>query len=197
MHKSTLYNLCDNSWFNQIYLVDKKYPHCFTDKYYIHSYIPIYDNLFETFKDSHIKLLEIGVEQGGSLKLWHDYFSKADIYGVDINTVPDWLNEFDRIKTFNIDAYKKENLYIYNNLYFDIIIDDGPHTLESMKFCARYYSNILVKNGLLIIEDIPVYEWIEEILKEIPENILFNYQIFDLRDKKYRHNDIMLCILKT
>ena len=210
MNTTTLLELCDcnariydisinniSDWYNNIYIAEKNYHHIHTDKYYVHSYMPIYDKLFETYKDCSINLLEIGVQQGGSIKLWYDYFDKGQIFGVDIDPLPEWLNKFNRIKIFNMDAYKKENLSVFDDISFNIIIDDGPHTLESMKFCAEHYIYKLVKHGLLIIEDIPEYEWIEEILREILENISYTYEIFDLRKEKNRFDDIMLVIMKN
>ncbi len=53
------------------------------------------------------------------------------------------------------------------------------------------------KNGIVIIEDIPEYEWIQEILNEIPKDIKYKYTIYDLREKKNRYDDIMLVIFIT
>jgi len=107
-----------------------------TDKNTVHSYLETYENLFENKRESCKNILEIGVQDGGSIKLWNDYFINAKIYGLDIRKIRDhWpliLSE-PRIILGCFDAY---NLHFFNHhmlkLKFDIIINDGLHTLESM-----------------------------------------------------------------
>ena len=36
-----------------------------------------------------LNVLEIGVQDGGSIKLWHDYFQNATIYGLDVKKISD------------------------------------------------------------------------------------------------------------
>ena len=42
-------------------------------------------NIFPLLRDSKINILEIGIENGDSLRIWREYFSKANICGVDID----------------------------------------------------------------------------------------------------------------
>jgi len=46
-------------------------------------YLDVYDAITAPWIDKEIKLLEVGVYQGGSLKLWRDYFPRGTIVGVD------------------------------------------------------------------------------------------------------------------
>ena len=55
-----------------------------TDKNTTHSYIPLYEKLLSNKRLTAKNVLEIGVNEGGSIKLWHDYFTNATIYGLDI-----------------------------------------------------------------------------------------------------------------
>ena len=49
-------------------------------------YIPIYERHFGRFRDRPIKMLEIGIQYGGGLYMWHRYFHPgSSIHGVDIN----------------------------------------------------------------------------------------------------------------
>src|SRR6266487_3666404 len=49
-------------------------------------YIDVYDRHLSRFRNSSFKMLEIGVAEGGSMRLWRDYFgSQAVLFGVDIN----------------------------------------------------------------------------------------------------------------
>ena len=50
------------------------------DKYTDHLYTQIYDNYFHPLKNHDIKLFEIGIYRGASLKMWNDYFCNGHIY---------------------------------------------------------------------------------------------------------------------
>jgi O-antigen biosynthesis protein len=45
-------------------------------------YLALYDELFAPFRNRDIRLLELGVKQGGSLELWRDYFPQGLIVGL-------------------------------------------------------------------------------------------------------------------
>ena len=48
-----------------------------------HSYLDFYESLFQDYRHKTIKILEIGVLFGNSLKLWHEYFTNGSIYGIE------------------------------------------------------------------------------------------------------------------
>lgn len=50
-----------------------------------YSYLDVYERYFRPLKRRPINLLEIGVKEGRSLRLWKAYFPKAKIYGLDID----------------------------------------------------------------------------------------------------------------
>jgi hypothetical protein len=58
----------------------KKYK---TDKY-DHYYANLYEEIFSHLRDNKINILEIGVFFGLSHLSWNEYFTKAEIYGIDI-----------------------------------------------------------------------------------------------------------------
>ena len=41
------------------------------------SYLPYYDSLFEKYRSQNLNLLEIGVQNGGSLETWKTFFKNA------------------------------------------------------------------------------------------------------------------------
>lgn len=53
-------------------------------------FLSFYERYFEPLRGRPIKLLEIGVMDGASLRTWRDYFPNGTIIGVDIN--PDACN---------------------------------------------------------------------------------------------------------
>lgn len=174
-----------------------------TDKHTTHSYLEIYQKLFHPKQFEADAILEIGIgpwdcKNGGSIKLWHDYFKYANIYALDIinmNNVWYEIKNLDRIHILTpFDAYIKENVDKLSDKRFDIIIDDGPHTLESMIYCIDYYLPLLKQDGILIIEDIPDYFWTEILFFRTPSKYHKYINIYDLRSQKNRHDDILFVI---
>ena len=182
-----------------------------TDKNTSHSYISTYERLFSSKKMFKNNILEIGIgepkqnkENGGSIKLWFDYFPNSTIYGLDIHdisNVNDIIKNNDRIKLFtSINAYDTtfiENTFVKNDIKFDILIDDGPHTLDSMIFFVTHYLPLLNETGVLVIEDIPDITWINILIQNVPEEYRKFIQIEDLRHVKNRWDDIMFIINKA
>ncbi len=127
-------------------------------------YLFIYDELIQSFikKNQPISLLEIGVQNGGSLQLWEKYLPKGSkIYGVDIDPGCDKLNFSENI-TFILgnatdEKFVKKNL---KNLTFDIIIDDGSHVSKDIiKTFELLFDTYLNMGGLYIIEDMHCCYW--------------------------------------
>jgi hypothetical protein len=172
--------------------LDKIVDNRFTDKNTTHSYLETYEKLL---KDKHLScknVLEIGIQRGGSIKLWNDYFINATIYGLDITDPPNFLNEYPRINTFKKNAYTIDsvNYFIEKDIKFDFILDDGPYTLESMIFTLIHYSKLLTPTGILIIEDIPSMDW-AYLFERITNKYKENTHIYDLRENKGRYDDIV------
>lgn len=137
-----------------------------TDKFELGYVKEFYNDLF-TDKRTEIKnVLEIGIHQGNSILLWRDFFPSADIYGMDINVCPDLVGK-DRITQIITDAYKRQSLENFANIKFDVIIDDGPHTFESMKFFLENYLTLLNEDGVAVLEDIVDPKWTSELIKLI------------------------------
>jgi cephalosporin hydroxylase len=172
-----------------------------TDKNTCHSYIDTYESLFNKRRLIVSNVLEIGIQKGGSIKLWNDYFLNANIYGIDImeedNNINSLLenkriNLYTSTNAYNEDFVRKE--FIEKNVNFDILIDDGPHTLESMIQFIKIYHKILKNDGLLIIEDVPDIEWINILKDSTPVNLRKYIYVYDLRHIKGRWDDILFVI---
>ena len=164
-----------------------------TDKEAKHKYCSaFYDNAFCDLKDKKLNILEIGIQNGSSLVLWNEYFKNSIIYGIDnTNFIKDRLDTYPRIKTIIQDAYKKE--LTFNLPLFDIIIDDGPHTLESQIKLINNYFKKLNKNGKLFIEDVDGKNNLNELIKEASK-FTSNVTSIDFRSKTNTEDSIMLMI---
>lgn len=175
-----------------------------TDKNTTHSYLPLYQNLLISKKNTATNVLEIGIQYGGSIKMWSDFFPNANVYGLDImdikNVWKDIKNKDNIILYTSTDAYNKifftDNL-LNKDIKFDFMLDDGPHSLESMIKFIKLYSQIMTDDGILVIEDVQSLDW-ADILKDIvPENLKQFIKIYDLRNNKNRYDDIVFTIDKS
>lgn len=181
-----------------------------TDKNTVHSYLDLYQSLLSKKKFTAKNVLEIGigdgnqgVTNGGSIKLWNDFFINAKVHALDIchiNNVWDGLKNNENILLYtSINAYDDTfftNTFINQNIKFDFMLDDGPHSLDSMTKFISLYSRVLADDGILIIEDVQEYDWIEHLKNAVPDNLKQYIHIYDLRENKGRYDDIVFTIDK-
>lgn len=128
-------------------------------------YLSEYDRLFDSYRDKPVRMLEIGIQNGGSLEIWGQYFAKAEkLIGCDIN--PDCHNltyNDSRIVALVGDANldETEKLILSHSPTYDLIIDDGSHrSSDIIKSFVRYFPR-LTDGGLFIAEDLHCSYWRE------------------------------------
>ena len=175
-------------------LYEKGYQYYPTDKGSIHSYIDIYDQLMLPYKHQNINVLEVGVEFGGSIKLWSDYFTNAYIFGYDIANK---LKEGILDNCDNVSFIQKSVQNIHSNEFDDnpltIAIDDASHTLEDQLLFIQVIYPQLLKGGMLIIEDV---QGIDHQLQTF-KSLGLPFEIIDLRNVKGRYDDVLLIFRKN
>jgi len=121
-----------------------------------HGYADVYESFFDPIKNNPLKILEIGVGGGESIKTWLEYFPKAKVFGVD-NNPNAFKGPAERYTFVCADQSDTTFWKCFVADYgtdWDIIIDDGGHfsgmiitSFESM-WCH-------VKNGgIYAIEDL-------------------------------------------
>ena len=169
-----------------------------TDKNTIHNYTGIYAELLKPYIDKAGTLLEIGVQHGGSSLLWHEYLPGFRLFLSDIqDIVPDLIwDQMDpeRYDFYQGDAYNGGSIKQFTDECaegFDIIIDDGPHSLSSQLFAVEYYYPMLKPGGILIIEDIQAITHLALLTDALPEEDRKNVQIFDNRESNGRYDDVI------
>lgn len=129
------------------------------------SYLIEYERIFGEYKDYPINLLEIGVQNGGSLEIWSKYFANAKkLLGCDIN--PDCANllfEDSRIDVVVGDANSDVvQLKLLQHVeIFDLIIDDGSHCSSDIVRSFDKYFPYLADGGLFVVEDLHCSYWAE------------------------------------
>jgi len=127
------------------------------------SYLDEYQRLFGGFQDKPVSLLEIGVQNGGSLEIWAKYFPRARLLtGCDINENCRKLAfEDPRIAVFVGDANSDaiQDAIVRRSADFDLIIDDGSHRSgDIVKSFARYFP-LLKPGGIFLAEDLHCSYW--------------------------------------
>jgi hypothetical protein len=129
------------------------------------SYLREYDRLFSEYRDQPINLLEIGIQNGGSLEIWGQYFQNAQcLVGCDINPDCEKLSYDDpRLKVVIGDANtdQSEQAILSSAATFDLIVDDGSHrSSDIIRTFARYFP-YLKDGGLFVAEDLHCSYWQE------------------------------------
>lgn len=124
-------------------------------------YPEIYDRHFSAFRNTDVKMLEIGVFKGGSLELWRNYFGpKASIYGIDIN--PECANFVDLPNKVRIGS-QADPVFLESVIAEmgtpDIILDDGSHAAKHQEISFKTLFPKLAFGGLYIIEDTHTAYW--------------------------------------
>lgn len=127
-----------------------------------HFYHTVYEPHFEELRNRKINILEIGVFKGESTAALHEYFPKAEIYGLDIfvRAQPEDLDILskDRVKWLKGDSTKPNISEAISNAWpktkFDIIIDDGAHWPEANRLTFKHLWPLLKKGGKYFVEDV-------------------------------------------
>jgi hypothetical protein len=142
-------------------------------------YFPVYERLLAPFADEPITLLEIGVYQGGSMRLWRSLLPKARIIGVD----PALWQFQGRCKGFELvrGTVPRCLPQLVKRGPFDVVVDDGTHVWAHQQ--AAFEALWPHTRRLYVIEDTvtssrPGTEWAVgrntvEWLQELPEKVTF------------------------
>jgi len=193
-----LLNISINSY---TYTIKKKYmkslneiyqnysaPDHHGDKGTIHTYIEIYERVLEKYR-TNSTVLEIGIYNGLSLRMWNDYFIDSKIYGIDIH-----MNEFTNQlinENYNLiigNACDVSILNNFNDVVFDVIVDDGSHVLSEQVMTFNLFKSKMKNGGVFIIEDVLNIDS----TKSLFEGLHDNCEIIDNRHIKNRHDDVMV-----
>ncbi len=125
-------------------------------------FFDIYESHFMSSKDCELKILEIGVYNGGSLYMWRNYFPNSTIVGIDIDEYcKQWESKDDKIYVELGDQCDEKFLNRVNEKYgpFDIIIDDGGHENHQINFTFNVLWPLLNDGGIYVVEDVAHAYW--------------------------------------
>ena len=168
----------------------------------IHNYCVKYEKYLPFQRNEKIKILEIGVFNGESLKMWSEYFYNATVIGIDIN------NECKKHQNGNIfieigNQTDKDFLKMISNKYngFNLIIDDGSHFGKDIIFSFEVLFKYLVANGVYVVEDSATSYWnyynkheyyCIEYFKKLVDDVNFHgTQNFNFHNVNARREDVL------
>jgi hypothetical protein len=120
-----------------------------------HNYVAFYEALFSPLRTQKLRLLEIGVLDGHSLRLWEAYFPSAQIFGLDIESKSQ--HDTSRIKTFVADQGKREDfakVLAATGTGFDIVLDDGGYRMDQQQISFATLFPALKNGALYVLEDV-------------------------------------------
>ena len=167
--KSKIYDITDFSVGNNQELnnIFNKYK---SDKSSVHNYDIIYNYILNKLGvNNNLNLLEIGIgtnnpnlistmglhgTPGASLRSWSEYLPNSRIYGADIDRNILFADEINRIETSYVDQLNLETYKVFSNIKYDLIIDDGLHSIGANLNTLIFGLRQLKMNGWIVIEDI-------------------------------------------
>jgi ubiquinone/menaquinone biosynthesis C-methylase UbiE len=126
-------------------------------------YFEIYDKYFTKYRHQPVNILEIGISHGGSLQLWRKYFGEqARIFAMDIN---EDCRKLGQPNTTIFIGSQTDPVFLdklaEETPMFDIIIDDGGHTMAQQKTTIEHLFRKVKDGGIYLVEDTHTSYWHE------------------------------------
>ena len=111
--------------------------------------------------DRPVSLLEIGVQNGGSLQVWREYLPKGSrIVGIDIDPRCEILTFSEDTQVHVADGTDRAVLdTLLGDAMFDIVIDDGSHRSDHIVSTYKALFHRVKGGGKFFIEDLHASYW--------------------------------------
>jgi hypothetical protein len=120
-----------------------------------HSFTDFYESYLGPIRDRVMNVLEIGVWKGASVRTWADYFPNALVHGIDIDTSQVEGELPEQVRLHQADQANREQLWdATDGQTFDLIVDDGGHTMEQQQVTLAALFGCLRPGGIYILEDV-------------------------------------------
>lgn len=132
-----------------------------SDKWSI--YLAEYDRVFSEYRNKPVRMLEIGIQNGGSLEIWGKYFEAAELFvGCDINPDCAQLSYEDprvQVVVGDANAVNTKIEILSHSAQYDLIIDDGSHYSSDIVKSFSHYFRHLKQGGIFVAEDLHCSYW--------------------------------------
>jgi len=168
-----------------------------------HNYSAFYEFLFSKDRELDLRLFEVGIYGGSSVRAWQEYFKNSKIYCGDVNT--DYFVNEGRIQSFFCDQDNPDSIKgmweneTLRDIQFDIIIDDGKHEyIPNVNFLENSYHK-LKKDGIFIVEDLTrfTFDRFEEKIDELSRRLMPSHiQLIAIPNEKNTIDNNILVIQK-
>jgi hypothetical protein len=129
-------------------------------------YFDVYEEVLRSSRGKPTRILEIGVFEGGSARMWMGYFGVGSTYvGVDINPACTIHEDMDR--NINIRIGDQTDGQFLQSVAaefgpFDVIIDDGSHiSSHVIRSFELLFPDHLREGGIYLVEDLHAAYWTE------------------------------------
>ena len=134
-----------------------------TDKSSVnHNYCVKYEKYLQFDRLKELKILEIGVAGGHSLRMWKEFYPNATVVGIDITPICSQYQIVDQNVFVEIGSqYDSEflNQVIQKYKEFDLIIDDGSHYQDHVIFSFEFLFDFVKNGGMYVVEDACCAYW--------------------------------------
>lgn len=120
-----------------------------------HGYLVFYERFLAPLRHKPVKVLEIGVFGGASLRMWREYFPRGRIVGADISIAAK-EHSSERIDIEIADQSDVADLIRIGVKHgpFDVVIDDGSHVWSHQITSLQYLYPFVQPGGFYILEDL-------------------------------------------
>ena len=125
-------------------------------------FFDIYDSHLSHLRDEKLKILEIGVYNGGSLYMWKNFFPNSEVVGIDIDPYTKRWEEKDMNVRVHIGDQCDLNFLqkiVDKEGPFDLIIDDAGHENDQIITSLDFLFNHLNEGGVYVVEDTFAAYW--------------------------------------
>jgi hypothetical protein len=124
----------------------------------VHNYVRVYERHLGLWRHELISLLEIGIGDGASLRMWRDYFSFAKIYGLDVK---ECRVAGEGIRTFQGHQADEDVLERMLGVTGElaVIIDDGSHFWADQIASFKKLFPHVTPDGYYVVEDLHTSYW--------------------------------------
>jgi demethylmacrocin O-methyltransferase len=125
----------------------------------VHGYTRAYNGHFAPLRHEPVRLLEIGVGDGASLRMWHDYFPMATICGLDVDDRRHLAGQGFRVFAGTQGDKSVLEKVVAEAGPFDIVIDDGSHRWSDQIFAFKTLFPHVQAGGYYVVEDLHTSYW--------------------------------------
>jgi hypothetical protein len=140
---------------NEDSVLDQIGIECATDKSSLGGgYLEFYGEIFSRIRNEIFNMIEVGVFNGSSVRMWEKFFPNATVVGIDIDP---GCSRFaaERIKIRIGSQNEPDFLHgVVSEFPARIIIDDGSHRSDHIAFTFERLFPALLPGGWYIVEDL-------------------------------------------